>query len=293
MKIFATADIHGNKSLIYLIREMIKKEEIDLLVIAGDIAPKGFYQLYRNGLKYDIRSAFCLRNRGIILDGNEQQIRTKLDLLGFVEISRDNYNLSLIRLRQKEALRRICELLKTLRIPVYLLIGNDDHISDNDWDKILSDYGIYNLNLKAYELEEFKMVGFQYVLPTPWNTNNELPEDRLADELTHIEPYIDRKTILITHGPPKNILDRTGNGLRVGSESIYRTVKEKQPMFHVFGHIHEAFGKATIDNITFYNVASLWDDWLLRGYIIDTKTMNEKRIERRILLGEFKHFYDG
>ncbi len=293
MKIFATADIHGNKALIYLIREMIKKEEIDLLVIAGDIAPKGFYQLYRNGLKYDIRSAFCLRNRGIILDGNEQQIRTKLDLLGFVEISRDNYNLSLIRLRQKEALRRICELLKTLRIPVYLLIGNDDHISDNDWDKILSDYGIYNLNLRAYELEEFKMVGFQYVLPTPWNTNNELPEERIADELMRIEPYIDRKTILITHGPPRNILDKTASGLRVGSESIHKLVKEKQPMLHIFGHIHEAFGKTAIDNITFYNAASLWDDWLLKGYIIDTKAMSEKRIERRISLGEFRHFYDG
>ncbi len=70
MKIFATADIHGNKSLIYLIREMIKKEEIDLLVIAGDIAPKGLYQLYKNGLRYDIRSMFPLRNREHILEGS-------------------------------------------------------------------------------------------------------------------------------------------------------------------------------------------------------------------------------
>lgn len=292
MKIFATADIHGNKALIYLIQETIRKEKIDILVIAGDIAPKGFYQLYKNGLRYNMRSVFRLRNRENILEGSEQQIRAKLGLLGFVEISQDNHDFSLVKLKQKEALRRICELLKTLGIPVYLLIGNDDHISDNDWDKILSDYGIYNLNLRVYELEEFKMVGFQYVLPTPWNTNNELPEDRLADELTRIGPHIDRKTIFITHGPPKNILDMTANGLHVGSESIYRLVKEKQPVFHIFGHIHEAFGKATIDNITFYNAASLWDDWLLRGYIIDTKAMSEKRIERRISLGEFRHFYD-
>ena len=44
MKIFATSDIHGNKALIYLIREIVKKEDIDTLIIAGDIAPKGFYQ---------------------------------------------------------------------------------------------------------------------------------------------------------------------------------------------------------------------------------------------------------
>ncbi len=292
MKIFATADIHGNKALIYLIREVIQKEKIDILIIAGDIAPKGLYQLYKSGLRYDMRSVFRLTNRENILEGSEQPIRVKLDLLGFIEIPEDSYSLSLLKLRQKEALRRICELLKTLGIPVYLLIGNDDHISNNDWDKILRDYGVCSLNLRVYELEEFKMVGFQYVLPTPWNTNNELPEERLADELMRIEPYIDRKTILITHGPPRNILDKTASGLRVGSESVHKLVKEKLPMLHIFGHIHEAFGKTAIDNITFYNAASLWDDWLLRGYIIDTKTMSEKRIERRISLGEFRHFYE-
>ena len=42
MKIFATSDIHGNKTLVYLIRKIVKKENIDALIIAGDIAPKGF-----------------------------------------------------------------------------------------------------------------------------------------------------------------------------------------------------------------------------------------------------------
>ena len=41
MKIFATSDIHGNMKLInLLINEVIKKEQIDALIIAGDTAPK-------------------------------------------------------------------------------------------------------------------------------------------------------------------------------------------------------------------------------------------------------------
>lgn len=286
MKVLATSDIHGNKTLIYLALQIIRKENIDALIIAGDIAPKGFYQLCRSGLKYDICSAFSLKNKEDILSEDERQVKTKLDLLGFVEIPKDKYNLSTIKLKQKEKLTQICKLLKTVDIPVYMLIGNDDHIPEDDWDKILNDYGILNSNLRTYALGKLKIVGFQYVLPTPWNTNNELPENELAKRLRSIEDQVDRKTILITHGPPKGILDRVVNGLRAGSESIYKLVKEKQPIFHIFGHIHEAFGNVKIDNTICCNVSCLWTDWVLRGYIIDTEDKSIKKIEETILLKE-------
>jgi Icc-related predicted phosphoesterase len=288
----ATSDIHGNKALVYLICKIVKKENIDALIIAGDIAPKGFYQVCRRGLKYDICSAFSLKNKGGILSGDEQQTKTKLDLLGFVEIPKDKYNLSTIKSKQKEKLTQICKLLKTVDIPVYTLIGNDDHIPEDDWDKILNDYGILNLNLRTYTLGKLKIVGFQYVLPTPWNTNNELPENELAKRLRSIEDQVDRKTILITHGPPKGILDRVANGLRAGSESIYRLVKEKQPIFHIFGHIHEAFGNAKIDSTVCCNASCLWTDGLLRGYIIDTEDKSIKGIEEEISLREIENIKD-
>ncbi|MGB3111373.1 MAG: metallophosphoesterase, partial [Candidatus Omnitrophota bacterium] len=177
MKIFAIADIHGNKALVSLIRQVVKKENIGALIIAGDIAPKGFYQFVKDGIGYDIRSAFSLKNRAKILKGDEHQIKTRLDLLGFVEIPKDNYDLSMIKTKQTEKLNQICGLLKTVDVPVYMLIGNDDHISDGDWDKVLDDYGILNLNSRTHTLGKLKITGFQYVLPTPWDTNNELPED--------------------------------------------------------------------------------------------------------------------
>ncbi|MGB2631133.1 MAG: metallophosphoesterase [Candidatus Omnitrophota bacterium] len=286
MKIFAIADIHGNKALVSLIRQVVKKENIGALIIAGDIAPKGFYQFVKDGIGYDIRSAFSLKNRAKILKGDEHQIKTRLDLLGFVEIPKDNYDLSMIKTKQTEKLNQICGLLKTVDVPVYMLIGNDDHISDGDWDKVLDDYGILNLNSRTHTLGKLKITGFQYVLPTPWDTNNELPEDELAKKLRSIEGYVDRKTILITHGPPKGVLDRVANGLRAGSESILNLVKNKQPIFHIFGHIHEAFGNAKIDNTICCNASCLWTDWFLRGYIIDTENTSIKRIEEEVSLKE-------
>lgn len=291
MKIFTTADIHGNKALLYLTLQIVKKENIDALIIAGDIAPKGFYRLCKDGLKYDIRSVFSLKNRKRVLNGNERDIRAKLDLLGFVEIPKDKYNLPTIKSKQKEKLGQICKLLKTISIPVYMLIGNDDHIPDKDWDEMLDGYRILNLNSRTHTLGKLKITGFQYVLPTPWNTNNELPEDRLAEKLRNIERRVDRKTIFITHGPPKGILDRVVNGLRAGSESIRNLVKARQPMFHIFGHIHEAFGNAKIDNTIYCNASCLWTDWLLQGYIIDTETKNIKKIERTISLSGFRCIY--
>ena len=291
MKIFATSDIHGNKVLVYLIAQIVKEENIDVLIISGDVAPKGFYQLSRHGLKYDVCSLFRLKHKEQVLCGNEQQIKTKLDMLGFIEISKYNNNLSTIKTMQKEKLNQICELLKTIDVPVYMLIGNDDHITSGDWDKILDYYGILNLNSKTCMHEDLKITGFQYILPTPWNTNNELTEAELAKKLESIKDQVDKKTILITHSPPNGVLDKLTTGFHVGSTSILNLIRERQPVFHIFGHIHEAFGSVKMCNTICCNTSCLWLDWLLRGYIIDSKAMRLKEIKITMDLSDFMRIY--
>jgi Icc-related predicted phosphoesterase len=60
--------------------------------------------------------------------------------------------------------------------------------------------------------------------------------------------------VLITHEPPKNILDKCKNGDCIGNlllrEKVLDTLK---PKFHVFGHIHESYGSTKIDNTAFIN----------------------------------------
>jgi len=66
--------------------------------------------------------------------------------------------------------------------------------------------------------------------------------------------------ILVTHGPPKNILDRVlyadpGEDPNVGDHFLMWNVARIQPRLHIFGHIHEGYGSCLPEVGThFYNV---------------------------------------
>ena len=59
--------------------------------------------------------------------------------------------------------------------------------------------------------------------------------------------------VLITHTPPAGILDRTSLGLSVGCKDLRSRVDELQAKFHLFGHIHESYGKEERNGTTFVN----------------------------------------
>jgi Icc-related predicted phosphoesterase len=67
--------------------------------------------------------------------------------------------------------------------------------------------------------------------------------------------------ILVTHGPPYKILDKTPNGLSVGCELLFNRVMEVKPKIHAFGHIHFSYGTTQYLNIDFFNAASLDEDY--------------------------------
>jgi Icc-related predicted phosphoesterase len=62
--------------------------------------------------------------------------------------------------------------------------------------------------------------------------------------------------VLITHGPPFGVLDRTARGEAVGCEELLAAVARVRPRLHVFGHIHEAAGRVERDGTTFVNACS-------------------------------------
>ena len=62
--------------------------------------------------------------------------------------------------------------------------------------------------------------------------------------------------VLVTHGPPLGILDRTVHGEDVGCEDLARAVERVRPRLHVFGHIHESHGRLERDGTTFVNASS-------------------------------------
>jgi len=63
--------------------------------------------------------------------------------------------------------------------------------------------------------------------------------------------------ILVTHGPPLGILDKTSRGDLVGCEDLLERVLKIKPKLHVFGHIHEAAGQLERDGTVFVNASVL------------------------------------
>jgi len=63
----------------------------------------------------------------------------------------------------------------------------------------------------------------------------------------------DNTDVLITHGPPYGILDRTFDGRHVGCEDLLERVREVAPKVHLFGHIHEARGMKKRGGTVFVN----------------------------------------
>ncbi len=61
--------------------------------------------------------------------------------------------------------------------------------------------------------------------------------------------------VLVTHGPPFGVLDRTIQGLWVGCEELRVAVDRVQPRVHVFGHIHEGAGVHTEGGVLFANAS--------------------------------------
>jgi Icc-related predicted phosphoesterase len=68
-----------------------------------------------------------------------------------------------------------------------------------------------------------------------------------------------RLDVLVTHHPPKGVLDRTFMGVRVGLKSIRELSLTAKPRVHLFGHVHESPGYQDYEGIVAVNPGPLRD----------------------------------
>lgn len=52
--------------------------------------------------------------------------------------------------------------------------------------------------------------------------------------------------VVITHGPPRGIMDYTHNRQRAGCPRLFEAVARSSPRLHCFGHIHEGWGSKLV-----------------------------------------------
>jgi Icc-related predicted phosphoesterase len=97
-----------------------------------------------------------------------------------------------------------------------------------------------------------------HVWGSPWQPNFmnlafNLPRgEALADKWADMPEETD---LLITHGPPRGILDQTSRGETVGDRALMERVRDVEPDLHVFGHVHESSGREQRGPTDFLNVA--------------------------------------
>lgn len=79
--------------------------------------------------------------------------------------------------------------------------------------------------------------------------------------------------VLITHGPPFGILDQVLNGRNNGDKDLLPCLQRVQPQVHLFGHIHESYGKVIRNGIRFFNCSQLNESYELvnKPFVFDIK----------------------
>lgn len=137
-----------------------------------------------------------------------------------------------------------------------VVAGNHDwsFVTDNAAARAALAHAIY-LQDELIEIGGLKFYG------SPWqpqfhNWAFNLPRgsEQLRAKWAMIPENID---ILVTHGPPKGILDKILTKVHVGDELLLKRVLDIRPKIHCFGHIHESYGQHIQDGITFINASSL------------------------------------
>lgn len=129
---------------------------------------------------------------------------------------------------------------------IILIAGNHDGCIENGRVEFVEDSKIDYLCDSGTEFEGLKIWGSPWSLTFPGINPKCIAFTGTEDELAEKWALIpDDTDILVTHGPPWGILDKTYRKEHVGSKSLGLKIghMEIPPKLWVWGHIHEAYGE--------------------------------------------------
>jgi Icc-related predicted phosphoesterase len=138
------------------------------------------------------------------------------------------------------------------RYRIFIAGNHDFHLERTSASTIqrLLHGNAYYLCDSGIEIEGLKFWGSPI---SPFYHNWAFNRIRGQDIMRHWALIPDDTDVLITHGPPAGILDLTAGGVHAGCEDLLQTVRRIRPRYHLFGHIHEAYGKFSTHTATFIN----------------------------------------
>lgn len=159
---------------------------------------------------------------------------------------------------------------------IIVIAGNHDLLFENR-----SSYARTLLHNCHYLEDNQININGLYIYGSPWQPRFydwAFNADRGAVIRKIWERIPENTNILITHGPPRGILDISGydlgshgHGESCGCDDLKDIIntKLKNLKLHVFGHIHHSYGIKIINNITYVNASSCNEKyWLVNKPII-------------------------
>jgi len=120
--------------------------------------------------------------------------------------------------------------------------------------------GVHYLNDSGTIIEDIHFWGSPV---TPWFQHWAFNRHPGADINRHWNLIPANTDILITHGPAFGIQDRIAEGQHIGCKDLLAKVKELQPAYHLFGHIHEGYGSSIRHKVHFMNASVLNEHYTL------------------------------
>ena len=130
---------------------------------------------------------------------------------------------------------------------------------------VLNDKKIRYLEHEGCVIDGIKIFGSPYSPAFMNLAFNTTPEE--AKEIWKTVP--NDVDVLVTHSPPKDILDKTNSGFHAGCPELRKAIERVKPALCIFGHIHEANGMQRIDGTLYCNVALAGEDSLNKPMYID------------------------
>lgn len=144
-------------------------------------------------------------------------------------------------------LQRCIDVLSQIDRPAILVPGN------NEWpDELLAackDWkNAHVLHGQDTQIDGVSFFGLGGGVPvTPFGSwSFDLSEEQAAKLLEGCPDH----AVLVSHSPPKGLVDRSSSGQSLGSTAVRDLIVQKKPLLVVSGHIHASAGKSVTFNET-------------------------------------------
>lgn len=143
--------------------------------------------------------------------------------------------------------------------PAVVIAGNHDRVIERRHGKeIIRALPCIYLENEAVEVAGIKIWGSPYTPPF-FNWAFMAAEEALETMFAKIPKDTE---LLVTHGPPRGILDPGYNDPHVGSTALLKRVNELPNLrMNVFGHLHEGRGITSVGKTTFVNASYVNDGY--------------------------------